>query len=590
NYTDNEPGQPSLVRNDNSVNVVTETNKVAQLEGISIGHNPFTGRQNSAFIAGLAWDAHTRDIRPDDLPGKQTVSTHWVDVMEAQVLEPPARNQYYLAAKYGGFRPPDDFDPDTHTGALPLDWWHSNGDVLSSNSGTSFHRPDNYYLAGEAADMVDSLTRAFARISAEVRSSASSVAANSTRLGSDTAVFQAAFDSTNWSGDLQAFRINDDGTISDTASWSAASKLDSMSVSGINNRKILTILPPVAAGGGSFVSTTGSTFTWAGLSSDQKEALRQPAGGGTPLLADTVGQDRLDYLRGIRSDEQPDGIFRKRDSRLGDIVNSDPQFVHKQDFGYALLDQSQAFLNSSIGDAYQAYRQSGTYQSRPPMVVVAANDGMLHGFDASLGGSGGTELFAFVPNGALEHLYELTLPEYQHRFYVDGSPRIADAWFNSGWHTIVVGTTGAGGRSVFALDITNPAGMSQSSVLWEFTHPDMGNTIAQPAVAPLPNGKFGVVVTSGYDTGEDDGVIWILDPANGSILHSITLTGSGELGAPLVADLNSDRVADRIYVGDTEGNLWRVDLVGSNTSQWQPPADLLAGSTPLPLFVALGPD
>src|SRR5690606_851964 len=49
-------------------------------------------------------------------------------------------------------------------------------------------------------------------------------------------------------------------------------------------------------------------------------------------------------------------------------------------------------------------------------------------------------------------------------------------------------------------------------------------------------------------------------------------------------------VADRIYVGDTEGNLWRVDLVGSNTSQWQATADLLAGTTPVPLFVALVPD
>src|SRR5690606_27797571 len=244
-----------------------------------------------------------------------------------QTLEPPRENQYYLATKYGGFRPPDGFDPDTHTGALPLDWWHSNGEVLTSfgvnasPAGVTFPRPDNYYLAGEAADMVESLTKAFARISAEVRSSASSVAANSTRLGADTAVFQAAFDSTNWSGDLQAFRINSDGTISDAASWSAATKLDGLSNGNINVRKILTVLPPTPAGGGSSVSTTGADFAWTDISSEQKEKLRRPAGGGLPLVAEAVGQDRLDYLRGIRDDEQPDGVFRKRDSRLGDIVN-----------------------------------------------------------------------------------------------------------------------------------------------------------------------------------------------------------------------------------------------------------------------------
>ncbi|HUD96775.1 MAG TPA: hypothetical protein VMO24_04480, partial [Woeseiaceae bacterium] len=208
-YSADEPAKPAAVSSDNTVNVVTETASVAAMEGIGINNNPFTGRQNSAFIAGLAWDAHTRDIRPD-LPGTQTVSTHWVDVLEAQSLEPPTRNQYYLATKYGGFLAPDDFDPDTHTGALPLDWWHSNGETLTSFGRgatpdvVSFPRPDNYYVAGEADQMVESLTKAFARISAELRSSASSVAANSTRLGSDTAVFQASFDSTNWSGELQA--------------------------------------------------------------------------------------------------------------------------------------------------------------------------------------------------------------------------------------------------------------------------------------------------------------------------------------------------------------------------------------------------
>lgn len=590
-YSADEPSKPAAVSGDDTVDVVTATADVAAMEGFGINNNPFTGRQNSAFIAGLAWDAHTRDLRPEpDLPGTQTVSTHWVDVLEAQSLEPPTRNQYYLATKYGGFRVPEDFDPDTHAGALTLDWWHSNGETLASfgrgaNPGVvTFPRPDNYYLAGEATAMVESLTTAFARISAEVRSSASSVAANSTRLGADTAVFQAAFDSTNWSGDLQAFRINTDGTIDATASWGAAGKLDALSDFTIDDRKIFTVTPPVASGS-AFISTTGADFVWADLASAQQDALRTDPEGG-PLFTATVGQDRLAYLRGVRALEQPDGSFRKRDSRLGDIVNSDPQFVHKQDFGYALLDQSEAFAGLGAGEAYQTFRESASYQTRPPMVVVAANDGMLHGFDASLTSSGGDELFAFVPDAAFENLYELTLPEYEHRFFVDGSPRIGDAWVGGSWQTLAIGVTGGGGKSIFALDVTNPASMSKSNVKWEFSHPSMGYTIGQPAIAPLPNGAFGVVVTSGYDTGEDDGVIWILNPADGSIIHSITLADSGELGPPLVVDLNSDRVSDRIYVGDTEGNLWRLDLVGSSPSNWLAPAGLRSGGTTLPLFVA----
>ncbi len=588
--TVDEPSMPALVSADASIDVVAETGAVGSMEGIAIDMSNFSGRQNSAFMAGLAWDAHTRDMRLD-LPGDQTASTHWVDVLEAQTLEPPIANQYYLTAKYGGFDVPENFDPDTHTGPLDLDWWHTNGETLVSFGpnadivGHNFERPDNYYVAGEASQMVQSLTTAFANIAAEVRSSASAVAANSTRLGSDTAVYQAAFDSARWSGQLQAFRISADGTINPTAVWDAASELDSRSEASLSSRKILTVTPPTSGGGGSFRSTNGIDFTWGSLASTQQDALRQQFGGG-PLLSAAIGQDRLDFLRGSRLQEVPDGLLRKRDSRLGDISNSDPQLIGDQDFGYSLLDQSVAFSSLGLGASYLAFRQSSTYQNRPPILIVGANDGMLHAFNAELNSNGGEELFAFVPNSVIDNLYELTLPEYAHRFYVDGAPRFADAYFGSSWHTIAVGTTGAGGKSVFALDVTNPTSMTGSDVLWEFSHPSMGYTIGQPAIVPLQNGEFGVVVTSGYDTGQPDGMIWILDPSNGSIIRSFTLDNSGDLGAPLVVDIDGDRVADRMYVGDTNGNLWRLDLDDPSPSNWGAPTTLLSGGIPLPLFVA----
>src|SRR3546814_13765275 len=81
--------------------------------------SPFTGRQNSAYIAGLAYDSHTRDMRPT-MEGKQTISTYWVDVRENQILEPREKNQYWLATKYGGFRVPGDYgDPYARTESLP---------------------------------------------------------------------------------------------------------------------------------------------------------------------------------------------------------------------------------------------------------------------------------------------------------------------------------------------------------------------------------------------------------------------------------------------------------------------------------------
>ncbi len=599
-YRNDEPAMPTAVANDTGVNVRTWTNRVGQLEGLgNIGDsNSWSGRNNSAYMAGLAYFANTTDIRPD-MSGTQTVSTHWVDVLEAQSLEPPVRNQYYLATKYGGFRPPDDFDPLTYAGPnLPEEWWHSNGQTLTSfgpnasPTGVNFARPDNYYLAGEADQMIASLNEAFARIVAELRSSASSVAANSTRVDTDTAVFQAAFDSTRWSGELQAFRIFQDGTIADTASWNAAQRLDDRTENDIlTTRRIFTVTPPTLSGG-VYRSTSGVNFQWGSLAASQQQALRQQPGGG-PLVSEVMGQDRLNYLRGSRQNEQPSGPFRQRDSRLGDIVNSDPQFIHRQDFGYTLLAQSSAFGNTTVGPAYRAFRESAAYQNRPPMVVVGANDGMLHGFHAGIDGNGGQELFAFVPHATFENLYELTLQDYVHRYFVDGTPRIADAWLGTtlGWRTLVVGVTGAGGRSVFALDITDPTAMTASNVLWEFSHQNMGKTLGHAVVAPLATGVFGTIVTSGYDTTQDDGYIWILNPATGAVLHEFEVpTAGGELGAPLVVDLDGDRVADRIYVGDTMGNLWRFDISNSNMNQWGPPSgqngNLQQGQTKYPLFVA----
>jgi type IV pilus assembly protein PilY1 len=598
-FRTNEPAMPTEVAADTDVDVIAWTNRVGQMEGIgNIGStNAFTGRFNSAYMAGLAYFANVTDLRPD-LPGRQTASTYWIDVLEAQSLERPARNQFILAAKYGGFSVPQNFDPIAWgTAPLPTEWWHTNGQTLTTfgprggSPTLSFPRPDNFFLAGQAAQMVESLEQAFAGLALELRGTASSVAANSTRVDSDTAIYQALFDSRDWNGDLLAFQISTEGEIAPLPAWSAAQRLDALTNAQIATRRIFTSQSLTAGGNGSLRSTSGIDFQWSTLDATQRDLLRSTLGSPT-LVSTMVGQSRLDYLRGDRSEERsssnPSGPFRQRGSRLGDIVNSDPQFIHRQDFGYSVLQASPAFSSTSAGIDYITFRQSAAYQARPPVVIVGANDGMLHGFDARLDANGGRELFAYVPNAALPNLYQLTLQNYAHRYYTDGTPRVADAWLGAGtgWRTVAVGTTGAGGRGIFALDITNPETMTAGNVLWEFSHPDMGLTIGQPAIVALANGRFGVIVTSGYETGGTDGAIWFLDAANGEIIHRINVPGSGELGSPLVVDLDRDRVADRVYVGDSEGKLWRFDITGDNLSEWRAPPNLRSGSAPLPLFVA----
>jgi type IV pilus assembly protein PilY1 len=581
-----EPTKPTEVENDETVDVVERTNKVGNLEGVGNigGTDNFSGRGNSAFIAGLAFDNRIKDLR-SDLAGKQTASTHWVDVLENQNLRDIDKNQYYLAAKYGGFDVPEDYDPED-PGTLEEDWWFTNGEDLPNGE----KRPDNYYLAGEASKMVEGLREAFANIGAEINSSASAFAANSTTLNSDAAVFDARFDSTNWSGDLLATAVDGSGNLAEDPIWSAASILDDLSDVAMISRNILTVEPLSTAGqdAGELLSAQGRNFLWNELTTTQQEFLRLERD--ESLTTEAVGRDRLDYLRGDRSQEQSAENtalpFRLRDSRLGDIVNSTPAFSHLENRGYGSLNLRDAF---STIDSYNDFRDSDAYQDRTPLVMVGANDGMFHGFNADVSSSdGGEELFAFVPASVYDNLYELTLPDYGHRYYVDGSPVVSDAWLNEtdGWRTIAVSTTGAGANSVFALDVTDPESVDASSVLWEFSHPDMGKTIQQPTIVALANGEFGVVVSSGYDSDSENGKVWVLEADTGRPIATFELENSGELGSPLVIDRNNDRIVDRIYVGDTEGKLWRIDIEGA-LNKWGVPASLQSGNTDQPLFTAL---
>lgn len=591
--SDREPTTPTEVSSD-PVNAATATAKVGQLEGVDVKANSSAQfgdccSNNSAYIAGLAYHGNTTDLRAD-ISGEQLLSTHWVDVRENQVLKAKAKNQYWLAAKYGGFKIPENVDfgnPYERTDALPDSWW-TDGDRTEQND----LRPRNFYVASDATRMVESLKTAFARIAAEVRSTTAALSTNSTRLDTGTAVFQSLLDSADWSGDLLAKAVATDGTVATTPSWRAASKLDALTNDQAIARDIFTSAPPTAdTDTGAVRSTTGSTFTWAGLTDEQKLALRATAGG--TLVTETLGQQRLEFIKGDRSQERTDAApnlpFRERGSRLGDIANSDPQYIHKPNFGYAQLPASAGFTTSTAA-AYTTFRNTTAYQSRPPLVVVGANDGMLHGFNASLEGAGaGAELFAYVPNDVIDDLYELTEPTYAHRYYVDGTARLGDAWVDGAWKTLAIGSTGAGGRSIFALDITDPGNMTADSVLWEFTHPEMGYTLGRPSLVPLPNGKFGVIVTSGYERSTETtaGYVWVLDAADGSILRQFDLPNSGDLGAPLAVDLDNDRVTDRIYIGDTQGNVWRLDIEGSTASGWDAPSSLKSAEAITPLFIAL---
>ncbi len=96
----------------------------------------------------------------------------------------------------------------------------------------------------------------------------------------------------------------------------------------------------------------------------------------------------------------------------------------------------------------------------------------------------GNEAWAFMPHdlfraavtglGALSY-QNGALPPFRHHYYVDSTPRVIDVDFgNQNWHSLLVGGLGKGGKSYYALDVTNPASVTNeltaaSQYLWTFT-------------------------------------------------------------------------------------------------------------------------
>ncbi|EQD75444.1 type 4 fimbrial biogenesis protein PilY1, partial [mine drainage metagenome] len=437
----------------------------------------------------------------------------------------------------------------------------------------------NYFPGISPQAVTNDLETIFGAIDVNnVSTTAASV--NSTSLNTGTVVYQAKFDSAalpygDWTGELQAFPVSSTGTVNiqTGALWSAASALDTdLSGTGWQSRTVATWNPTAASGAGA-----GVPFAWSDLSATQQGELEtlwgtlstseQSAFGGNIA---TYGQAVLDYLVGDTADQQPSGPFRDRSALLGDIVDSNPVYVGPPDGTYT-------------ASSYQTFAQD--LANRTPVLYVGANDGMLHAFNALTG----QELFTYVPNGVFANLANLTNPTYnqEHEFFVDGSPTAGDVQFSDGsWHTLLTGGLNAGGNSIYAIDITHPSLLQASSglashVLWEFSNPYLGLTYSQPQIAQidldgLPTSV--VIFGSGYNNVDGNPYLFVVNAETGALIEQISLcsdvpsacnsSAPNGLATPVVVPSAGTGYDDLVYVGDLQGNLWRVDLSSPTPIDW----------------------
>ena len=232
------------------------------------------------------------------------------------------------------------------------------------------------------------------------------------------------------------------------------------------------------------------------------------------LTADELRDDIVSAIRGCELGTEFAGCV-ERAWKLGDLFHSDPVVVPGPPSPLA-------------GAGNAQYRN--TYKTRDRRILVGSNDGFLHAFDAGTWNTlavppayttgTGNEVFGFMPYSARKTVKEIPRDSgVRDHYFVDGSPRVSDAWFytsptvntqlvdGSEWRTVLVSGLRQGGKQLFALDITNPAASSATACpntrspsdtgypcyLWEFPRENaaaadlalMGETWSEPIITKI---------------------------------------------------------------------------------------------------------
>ena len=416
-----------------------------------------------------------------------------------------------------------------------------------------------FYSAGNPDAFASGIKDALRRVRDRVGSGAS-LAANSTKLDTGTTTFQAVYFSGEWRGNLKAFSVNpSSGAISTTPAWEAINQLPAAA------SRIIKTCQSTCTGDGDKIN-----FDTTAATSAQRSAL----------ASSTAEQDALiNYLRGSAASEiRNGGTLRTRSSPLGDIVNSQPVFVGAPDPN---LYFSKTFTGS---DTYFSFASAKTGRSK--RIYVAANDGMLHGFNAETTGaspSPGEETFAYLPSAVITgNVKNLANPAYgfgvPHEFFHDGELTVADAYLSghdscsgvSCWRSVLVGTTGRGlSKAIYALDVTDPADVK---LLWERDAADstyIGQIVGKPVIAQTSNGVWSVLIGNGYNSAHNKPALLQFNLRTGALTVYETTGGATNDGLAPPAVWNGNviqNVSTEAYAGDLNGNVWKFDLTTPGSS------------------------
>ncbi|MCP3677364.1 MAG: hypothetical protein GY721_07185 [Deltaproteobacteria bacterium] len=407
-----------------------------------------------------------------------------------------------------------------------------------------------------------------------------------------------------WRGNLKKYGLNDYGEITDkngvlatntdgsikdnsTSFWSPSIDgvdIDRGGVGGLllsraTGRDIYTYM-------GSSTDLTDSSNIFSTTNASITEVLIDVA---TIAEKDQV----VNYVHGNDAyDDDANGITAElRDWIMGDILHSKPLAIHYAT--YTVAQENDCSHNKSV-------------------TFVGANDGMMHAFrDCD-----GKELWGFIPQDLLPYLKHMK--DAVHTYYVDSSPTAYtyDADYDGniepgdGDKVIIIFGERRGGGFYYALDVTDPEspqylwrlGATESPSGTSTDYSELGESWSRPSlgmvkvdVSGVETSKAVVFIGAGYDDVNEDALpditntkgrgVYVIEVAtlDGSGVPSFTTSGHKVWGYTnaddsslvdsipsdvSILDINSDGYIDRVYVGDTGGNMWRFNTGATDTSSW----------------------
>lgn len=303
------------------------------------------------------------------------------------------------------------------------------------------------------------------------------------------------------------------------------------------------------------------------------------------LNADAATASALRPLLGVATDDEAKNLLlwiRGIDPATGEIrpwILGDPLHSRPLPINYGLRD--------------------GHTDEENPLIYIAmaSNDGFMHFFRNTDGNENelGKEVWAFMPNEVMDEITSLkeNPADRVHPYTVDGAPSVFILNDNgdgtvSGTETVMLyfGLR-RGGTTYYALDVTDP---DHPALKWKKGHADLpllGQTWSRPTPGHVDHDSDGVrdpviIVGGGYDPNKDlrggsigtgdlqGSTVYVLDARTGEAIWTAShpLLVDSVPSDVTAVDTDGDKLVDRIVVGDTGGNVWRIDTFGKRDN-WQ---------------------